>query len=115
MSSWFLVNTVGPGRLTGAGLLCPQALRDASVLIFANEQDIKDSVTPTEISQLLTLSAIKDHPWHTQGCCALTEEGLVAVPPGPPGPAVTIRTFSCLSPVRIWLTVSSWVKTAAVG
>lgn len=76
---------LGPGRLTGAGLLCPQALRDASVLIFANKQDLKDSMTTVEISQFLTLSAIKDHPWHIQGCCALTGEGLVAVPPGPPG------------------------------
>lgn len=76
---------LGPGKLTGAGLLCPQALRDASVLIFANKQDRKDSMTTAEISRFLTLSAIKDHPWHLQDCCALTGEGLVAVPPGPPG------------------------------
>lgn len=105
-----------PGRLTRAGLLCPQALRDASVLIFANKQDMKNSMTTVEISQFLTLSAIKDHPWHIQGCCALTGEGLVAAPPGPPGSGptneqLTIRTFSCFSPVRIWLTVSSWAKS----
>lgn len=78
-----------PGRLTGAGLLCSQALRDASVLIFANKQDMKDSMTTVEISQFLTLNAIKDHPWHIQGCCALTGEGLVAAPPGSPGPGQT--------------------------
>ena len=103
-------------RLTGAGLFCPQALRDASVLIFANKQDMKDSMTTVEISQLLTLSAIKDHPWHIQGCCALTGEGLVAAPPAPPGfgptnEQLTIRTFSCFSPVRIWLTLSSWAES----
>ena len=100
----------GPGRLTGAELLCPQALHDASILIFANKQDMKDSMTTVEISQFLTLSAIKDHPWHIQGCCALTGEGLVAAPPGPPGPGqtreqLTIRTFSCLScqnPAHSW-------------
>lgn len=80
---------LGPGRLTGAGFLCPQALRDASILIFANKQDMKDSMTIMEISQFLTLSAIKDHPWHIQGCCALTGEGLVAVLPGPSGPVPT--------------------------
>ncbi|XP_064352100.1 putative ADP-ribosylation factor-like protein 5C isoform X3 [Camelus dromedarius] len=59
-------------------MLAHEALRDASVLIFANKQDMKDSMTTVEISQFLTLSAIKDHPWHIQGCCALTGEGLPA-------------------------------------
>lgn len=39
---------------------------------------MKNSMTTLEISQFLTLTAIKDHPWHIQGCCALTGEGLVA-------------------------------------
>ncbi|XP_029783414.1 putative ADP-ribosylation factor-like protein 5C isoform X1 [Suricata suricatta] len=56
-------------------MLAHEALRDASVLIFANKQDMKDSMTTVEISQFLTLSAIKDHQWHIQGCCALTGEG----------------------------------------
>lgn len=55
-----------------------EALQDASVLIFANKQDVKDSMSPAEISQFLMLSAIKEHPWHIQGCCALTGEGLTA-------------------------------------
>ncbi|XP_021069441.1 putative ADP-ribosylation factor-like protein 5C [Mus pahari] len=59
-------------------MLAHEALQDASVLIFANKQDVKDSMTTAEISQFLTLSAIKDHPWHIQGCCALTGEGLPA-------------------------------------
>uniref|UniRef100_D3ZES1 ADP-ribosylation factor like GTPase 5C n=1 Tax=Rattus norvegicus TaxID=10116 RepID=D3ZES1_RAT len=59
-------------------ILAHEALQDASVLIFANKQDVKDSMTTAEISQFLTLSAIKDHPWHIQGCCALTGEGLLA-------------------------------------
>ncbi|XP_048221914.1 putative ADP-ribosylation factor-like protein 5C isoform X4 [Perognathus longimembris pacificus] len=59
-------------------MLAHEALRDASVLIFANKQDVKDSMTTAEISQFLSLSAIKDHPWHIQGCCALTGEGLPA-------------------------------------
>ncbi|XP_047401293.1 putative ADP-ribosylation factor-like protein 5C isoform X1 [Sciurus carolinensis] len=63
-------------------MLAHEALRDASVLIFANKQDVKDSMTTVEISQFLTLSAIRDHPWHIQGCCALTGEGLVAARPG---------------------------------
>ncbi|XP_026645621.1 putative ADP-ribosylation factor-like protein 5C [Microtus ochrogaster] len=47
-------------------MLAHEALQDASVLIFANKQDVKDSMSPAE------------HPWHIQGCCALTGEGLPA-------------------------------------
>uniref|UniRef100_A0A2R9B5T0 ARF like GTPase 5C n=1 Tax=Pan paniscus TaxID=9597 RepID=A0A2R9B5T0_PANPA len=59
-------------------MLAHEALRDASVLIFANKQDVKDSMRMVEISHFLTLSTIKDHSWHIQGCCALTREGLPA-------------------------------------
>uniref|UniRef100_A0A3Q0SEP7 ADP-ribosylation factor-like 8 n=1 Tax=Amphilophus citrinellus TaxID=61819 RepID=A0A3Q0SEP7_AMPCI len=48
----------------------------AAVLIFANKQDMKDCMSAAEISKYLTLSSIKDHPWHIQSCCALTGEGL---------------------------------------
>ncbi|KAM6089209.1 ADP-ribosylation factor-like protein 5B isoform 2-T2 [Chlamydotis macqueenii] len=51
-------------------------LRKAAVLIFANKQDMKGCMTAAEISTYLTLSSIKDHPWHIQSCCALTGEGL---------------------------------------
>ncbi|XP_005252457.1 ADP-ribosylation factor-like protein 5B isoform X1 [Homo sapiens] len=51
-------------------------LRKAAVLIFANKQDMKGCMTAAEISKYLTLSSIKDHPWHIQSCCALTGEGL---------------------------------------
>ena len=73
-------------------------------------------MTTVEISQFLTLSAIKDHPWHIQGCCAVTGEGSVAAPLGSPGSGptheeLTIRTFSCFSPVRIWLTLSSCAQS----
>ncbi|ETE63283.1 ADP-ribosylation factor-like protein 5B, partial [Ophiophagus hannah] len=53
-----------------------QDLQKAAVLIFANKQDMKGCMTAAEISKYLTLSSIKDHPWHIQSCCALTGEGL---------------------------------------
>lgn len=56
-------------------LLHPQDLRKAAVLIFANKQDMKDCMSAAEISKYLSLSSIKDHPWHIQSCCALTGEG----------------------------------------
>ncbi|XP_050791243.1 putative ADP-ribosylation factor-like protein 5C [Gopherus flavomarginatus] len=59
-------------------MLAHEDLQNAAVLIFANKQDVKNSMTASEISKFLTLSSIKDHPWHIQGCCALTGEGLPA-------------------------------------
>ena len=53
-----------------------EELRSASVLIFANKQDIKDAMTSAEISRQLCLTSIKDQAWHIQACCALTGEGL---------------------------------------
>ncbi|XP_008843554.1 putative ADP-ribosylation factor-like protein 5C [Nannospalax galili] len=59
-------------------MLAHEVLQDASVLIFANKQDMKDCMTTAEISQSLMLSTIKDHLWQIQGRCALTGEGLPA-------------------------------------
>ena len=52
-----------------------QELSRAGVLIFANKQDVKGSMSAAEISQHLNLTSIKDHGWHIQSCCALTGEG----------------------------------------
>ncbi|XP_028675047.1 putative ADP-ribosylation factor-like protein 5C [Erpetoichthys calabaricus] len=59
-------------------MLAHEDLKNAAVLIFANKQDVKNSMTAAEISHILTLTSIKDHAWHVQGCCALTGEGLPA-------------------------------------
>ncbi|TSL34566.1 MAM and LDL-receptor class A domain-containing protein 1 [Bagarius yarrelli] len=56
-------------------MLAHEDLRKAAVLIFANKQDMKGCMSAAEISKYLTLSSIKDHPWHIQSCCALTGEG----------------------------------------
>lgn len=52
-----------------------QDLKKAGVLIYANKQDVKGSMSATEITQHLNLTSIKDHGWHIQACCALTGEG----------------------------------------
>lgn len=56
--------------------LAHEDLQRASLLVFANKQDIKNSMSSAEISQQLNLTSIKDHAWHIQACCALTGEGL---------------------------------------
>ncbi|XP_029013835.1 putative ADP-ribosylation factor-like protein 5C isoform X2 [Betta splendens] len=59
-------------------LLTHEDLRNAAILIMANKQDVKGSMTAAEISQCLTLDSITTHSWHVQACCALTGEGLPA-------------------------------------
>ncbi|KAF5903270.1 voltage-dependent L-type calcium channel subunit beta-1 isoform X2, partial [Clarias magur] len=56
-------------------MLAHEDLQNASVLVLANKQDMKNSMTAAEISQSLTLSSLTDHSWHVQACCALTGEG----------------------------------------
>ncbi|KTW29278.1 hypothetical protein T552_01233 [Pneumocystis carinii B80] len=52
------------------------SLKDSLLLVFANKQDIENSMTPSEISDLLGLINFKDRSWHIQGCCGLTGNGL---------------------------------------
>ncbi|XP_045469893.1 ADP-ribosylation factor-like protein 5B [Harmonia axyridis] len=57
-------------------MLANEELSKAGVLIYANKQDIKGSLTASEISEELNLTSIKQQQWHIQSCCALTGEGL---------------------------------------
>ncbi|KAI7803402.1 putative ADP-ribosylation factor-like protein 5C [Triplophysa rosa] len=59
-------------------MLAHEDLQNASVLVLANKQDMKNSMTAAEISQSLTLSSLNARSWHVQACCALTGEGLPA-------------------------------------
>ncbi|XP_067426463.1 putative ADP-ribosylation factor-like protein 5C [Thunnus thynnus] len=59
-------------------MLAHEDLQNAAILIMANKQDMKGSLTAAEISQCLTLDTITTHSWHVQACCALTGEGLPA-------------------------------------
>lgn len=58
-------------------MLSHEDLSKAAVLIFANKQDLKGSMTAAEISKQLDLTSIKKQQWHIQSCCALTGEGWV--------------------------------------
>nr|CAD7437641.1 unnamed protein product [Timema bartmani] len=57
-------------------MLAHEELSKAAVLIYANKQDLKGSMTAAEISKQLDLTSIKKHQWQIQSCCALTGEGL---------------------------------------
>jgi ADP-ribosylation factor-like protein 5B len=56
-------------------MLAHEELAKASVLVYANKQDLKGSMTAAEISKQLDLTSIKKNQWHIQSCCALTGEG----------------------------------------
>ncbi|KAK6254867.1 hypothetical protein SCA6_016172 [Theobroma cacao] len=57
-------------------LLGHEDLQHSVILVFANKQDLKDAMTPAEITDALSLHSIKNHDWHIQSCCALTGDGL---------------------------------------
>ncbi|KAG6582341.1 ADP-ribosylation factor-like protein 5, partial [Cucurbita argyrosperma subsp. sororia] len=57
-------------------LLGHEDLQQSVVLVFANKQDLKDAMTPVEITDALSLHSIKNHDWHIQACSALTGDGL---------------------------------------
>ncbi|KAK4478264.1 hypothetical protein RD792_017550 [Penstemon davidsonii] len=53
-------------------------LSGASLLIFANKQDIQGSLSPDEIAKVLNLEAMdKSRHWRIVGCSAYTGEGLL--------------------------------------
>ncbi|KAL9669785.1 hypothetical protein QQ045_007334 [Rhodiola kirilowii] len=51
-------------------------LQNSIILVYANKQDLKDAMTPSEITDALSLHSIKNHDWHIQACSALTGDGL---------------------------------------
>lgn len=58
-------------------LLQNDNLKSATILIFANKQDIITSKKVDELIYLYTFNKIKDHIWHIQPCSAETGEGLI--------------------------------------
>ncbi|KAM3583626.1 ADP-ribosylation factor-like protein 5A [Umbelopsis sp. WA50703] len=53
-----------------------ESLSEASVLIFANKQDVKGALSSAKVSEALGLTTLKDRQWHIQACSALTGDGL---------------------------------------
>jgi len=57
-------------------LLQEDRLAGASLLVFANKQDIQGSMTDEEIKEALDLPSIKSHNWKIWPCSARTGENL---------------------------------------
>ena len=58
-------------------LLLEDRLVGASLLVFANKQDIVGSLTDAEIREALDLSSIRSHNWTIWPCSAVTGDNLI--------------------------------------
>ncbi|GLB33309.1 putative GTP-binding protein [Lyophyllum shimeji] len=58
-------------------LLTEDRLAGASLLVFANKQDLQGSLSASEIQQTLDLGAITTHHWRIWPCSAVTGANLV--------------------------------------
>jgi ADP-ribosylation factor protein 1 len=57
-------------------MLAEDELRSASLLVFANKQDIPNALSTSVLSDKLGLTALRDRKWTIQPCCATTGDGL---------------------------------------
>ena len=58
-------------------MLSNPALKNATILIFANKQDLPGAKTVNKLIEDYGFDKIKSHIWHIQSCSALKGEGLV--------------------------------------
>ncbi|GKV43170.1 hypothetical protein SLEP1_g50497 [Rubroshorea leprosula] len=57
-------------------ILSDNELDNASVLVFANKQDVRNSMTVSEVADKLGLYSLGQRPWYIQATSAITGEGL---------------------------------------
>jgi len=58
-------------------IILDREMKEALLLVFANKQDIPGSMTPTEVTEKLRLTQLKDRTWYVVPSCATTGEGLL--------------------------------------
>jgi len=58
-------------------LLQEERLAGATLLVFANKQDLPGALSGEEIRELLDLDSIKSHHWMIKDCSAVTGENLL--------------------------------------
>lgn len=57
-------------------IILDREMKDALLLVFANKQDIKGALTPSEVTEHLRLGQLKDRIWYVVPSCATNGEGL---------------------------------------
>merc|ERR1719352_2052360 len=59
-----------------AKILDEDEMRDAVVLVFANKQDLPNSMPAAEVTEKLGLRSMRNRQWFMQSACATTGDGL---------------------------------------
>ncbi|KAJ3125938.1 Arf GTPase arl1 [Nowakowskiella sp. JEL0407] len=67
---------LGTSKEELAAMLEEEELKDASLLVLANKQDLDGAMTHAEVSQALGLTDLKNRQWTIFKCSAKTGEGL---------------------------------------
>merc|ERR1712086_14018 len=57
-------------------MLNEDEMRDAALLVFANKQDLPNSMAPAEMTEKLGLRNMQSRKWFIQSTCATTGDGL---------------------------------------
>merc|ERR1712061_263381 len=57
-------------------ILSEDEMRNAVVLVFANKQDLPNSMTAAEVTEKLGLHKMHQRQWFIQSACATTGDGL---------------------------------------
>ncbi|XP_021897523.1 ADP-ribosylation factor 1-like isoform X1 [Carica papaya] len=57
-------------------MLGEDELRDATLLVFANKQDLPNAMTVSEITDKLGLHSLRQRRWYIQATCASSGQGL---------------------------------------
>merc|ERR1712182_26562 len=59
-----------------ANILAEDEMRDAAVLVFANKQDLPNSMPAAEVTEKLGLQSMRNRRWWVQSACATNGDGL---------------------------------------
>ncbi|XP_009620631.1 ADP-ribosylation factor 2-B-like [Nicotiana tabacum] len=77
----FVVDSNDRDRITEARdelhrMLNEEELRSATILVFANKQDLPNAMSVAEISDKLGLHSLRQRRWYIQSACATSGQGL---------------------------------------
>ncbi|XP_001607954.2 ADP-ribosylation factor-like protein 3 [Nasonia vitripennis] len=77
----YVIDSSDSNRLEETGqelseLLTEDKLRGVPLLVYANKQDVAQSVTAADIAEALGLHNIKDRDWQIQSCVATDGKGI---------------------------------------
>ncbi|CAL6068289.1 ADP-ribosylation_factor [Hexamita inflata] len=77
----YVVDSADPERIQDSKvqlqkLMTEDQLKDAALLVFANKQDLPQTITLSDLSEKLELNNYINHEKHIQACSAKTGQGL---------------------------------------